>query len=160
LVNEYDVWEGRVQNFDYSTIRAVVGVPLLAGNRVMGVLSVAHDAASDQTFAPEAIDLLEQFARLAVIAIDNARLFKQTKDDMLILRRLNAELEEAMTQVKLLGGLLPICSNCKKIRDDDGYWQDVAVYIRDHSEAEFTHGICPECIKKLYPDLAEDVRPK
>ncbi len=66
--------------------------------------------------------------------------------------RLIAELQEAMSKVKFLSGMLPICSNCKKVRDDHGYWHQVESYIRDHSEAEFTHGICPECAVKLYPD--------
>lgn len=66
------------------------------------------------------------------------------------------QLEEAMAQVKILRGLLPICANCKKIRDDGGYWQQVEVYIRDHSEAEFSHGICPDCIKTLYPEYVRD----
>ncbi len=65
----------------------------------------------------------------------------------------NAELQDVLAKVKLLSGLLPICANCKKIRNDDGYWQDVAVYIRDHSEADFSHGICPDCMKTLYPDF-------
>ncbi len=65
----------------------------------------------------------------------------------------NAELQAALAKVKLLSGLLPICANCKKIRDDAGYWQDVAVYIRDHSEAEFSHSICSDCMKELYPDF-------
>ncbi len=64
----------------------------------------------------------------------------------------NKALQEALKNVKTLSGLLPICANCKKIRDDEGYWQDVAVYIRDHSEADFSHGICPECAKALYPE--------
>jgi PAS domain S-box-containing protein len=62
------------------------------------------------------------------------------------------DLQEALSRVKVLSGMLPICSSCKKIRDDKGYWNQVEVYIRDHSEAEFTHGICPECFKKLYPN--------
>jgi tetratricopeptide (TPR) repeat protein len=62
----------------------------------------------------------------------------------------NVELQAALDRVKQLSGLLPICANCKKIRDDTGYWQDVAVYIRDHSEAEFSHGICPDCMESLY----------
>jgi hypothetical protein len=57
--------------------------------------------------------------------------------------------------VKSLSGLLPICASCKKIRDDKGYWDQVESYISKHSEATFTHGICPDCIKKWYPDLAE-----
>lgn len=66
--------------------------------------------------------------------------------------KLIKELREALAKIKTLSGMLPICSSCKKIRDDNGYWNQIEVYIRDHSEAEFTHGICPECFKKLYPD--------
>ena len=68
----------------------------------------------------------------------------------------NIELQAALDHIKQLSGLLPICSNCKKIRDDTGYWHDVASYIRDHSEAEFSHGICPHCAKKLYPELVDE----
>ncbi|BBO75514.1 hypothetical protein DSCW_29310 [Desulfosarcina widdelii] len=67
------------------------------------------------------------------------------------LRNEKQQLEKALKDVKALSGLLPICSNCKKIRNDEGYWEQVEVYVRDHSEAEFSHGICPECIKQLYP---------
>lgn len=63
------------------------------------------------------------------------------------------ELQEAMSEVKTLSGLLPICANCKKIRDDQGYWNQIETYIQQHSEAEFSHGICRECAEKLYPDL-------
>ncbi len=64
--------------------------------------------------------------------------------------RLIAELQEALAKVKLLSGFLPICASCKKIRDDKGYWQQIELYIREHSEAEFSHGICPDCATKLY----------
>ncbi|MCB2186866.1 MAG: DUF3365 domain-containing protein [Deltaproteobacteria bacterium] len=64
-----------------------------------------------------------------------------------------ALLQKALDEVNTLSGLLPICANCKKIRDDQGYWHQVEVYIHDHSVAEFTHGICPECKEKLYGDL-------
>ena len=63
------------------------------------------------------------------------------------------QLRQALGDVKKLSGLLPICASCKRIRDDKGYWQQIEGYIRDHSEADFSHGICPECAKKLYPDL-------
>jgi len=66
------------------------------------------------------------------------------------------ELREALAKVKQLGGLLPICASCKKIRDDKGYWNQIETYIGDHSEAEFSHGICPECMRKLYPDFADE----
>lgn len=76
-------------------------------------------------------------------------------NDMMTLRRLNEELQAALDNVKTLRGLLPICASCKKIRDDEGYWQQVEVYIRDHSEADFTHGLCPDCLLKIYPDFYE-----
>jgi hypothetical protein len=67
--------------------------------------------------------------------------------------RLLLEREAALLQVKQLSGLLPICSGCKKIRDDHGYWQQIESYIQEHSEADFSHGLCPECLEKLYPGL-------
>jgi hypothetical protein len=60
---------------------------------------------------------------------------------------------ESLEEIKVLKGLLPICASCKKIRDDNGYWSQLESYIHKHSEAEFSHGICPECFKELYPDI-------
>lgn len=67
------------------------------------------------------------------------------------------ELQQALAEVKRLSGLLPICANCKKIRDDTGYWASVESYIQTHTEATFSHGVCPECLRELYPDLADRV---
>jgi len=64
--------------------------------------------------------------------------------------RMINELKEALANVKTLRSLIPICASCKKIRDDKGYWSQVEVYVRDRSEAEFTHGICPDCMKNVY----------
>jgi PAS domain S-box-containing protein len=66
------------------------------------------------------------------------------------------QLQKALMEVKTLNGLLPICSSCKKIRNDEGYWEQLEVYIRDHSEAEFSHGICPDCARELYPDYFKE----
>ena len=63
------------------------------------------------------------------------------------------DLQKALQKVKTLSGLLPICSSCKKIRDDTGYWNILEHYISEHSDAEFTHGLCPECVRRLYPNL-------
>jgi hypothetical protein len=63
------------------------------------------------------------------------------------------ELKDALASVNQLSGLLPICASCKKIRDDKGYWTQIEAYIHDHSEAEFSHSICPDCAQKLYGDL-------
>lgn len=64
-----------------------------------------------------------------------------------------SDLKEALEKIKTLRGLLPICSYCKKIRNDDGYWQQLEIYMEAHSQAEFSHGICPDCIKEHFPDL-------
>jgi len=72
---------------------------------------------------------------------------------MMELRRLNRELNQALAEVNKLRGILPICANCKNIRDDEGYWHQIEMYIRDHSDADFSHSICPTCCKKLYPEL-------
>ena len=61
-------------------------------------------------------------------------------------------LQAALDQVKTLSGLLPICSQCKKIRDDSGYWQQIEKYVQEHSRAEFSHSLCPQCAHKLYPE--------
>ncbi len=66
-----------------------------------------------------------------------------------------SKLQAALGRVKYLSGLLPICASCKKIRDDQGYWQQVENYLSKHSEAEFTHGICPDCLRRLYPDYCD-----
>jgi hypothetical protein len=63
------------------------------------------------------------------------------------------ELQRAFQEVKTLRGFLPICANCKKIRNDEGYWQQIEGYIQEHSEAVFSHGICPACADLLYPEL-------
>lgn len=71
---------------------------------------------------------------------------QKEKDDLIV------ALQDALSKVKTMSGLLPICASCKKIRDDSGYWSQIEFYISEHSNAEFSHGICPDCEKRLYPD--------
>jgi len=71
------------------------------------------------------------------------------------LHRKNEELQTALEEIKALRGIVPICASCKKIRDDQGYWHQVEVYLRNHTDAEFSHGLCPECEKIMYSELAE-----
>jgi GAF domain-containing protein len=70
---------------------------------------------------------------------------------LLELRRVSAHMAEALEKVKTLHGLLPICAWCKRIRDDQGYWSQVEAYLREHTGADFTHGICPDCLEKQRP---------
>lgn len=74
--------------------------------------------------------------------------------------KLRVKLLEARNQIKILQGLLPICAHCKNIRDDKGLWHQVEEYVTRHSEAEFTHGICPACARKFYPDFCSDGKDK
>jgi transcriptional regulator with GAF, ATPase, and Fis domain len=73
-----------------------------------------------------------------------------------LLERRNKELEESAKEVKTLSGILPICASCKRIRDDQGYWNQVESYIKRHSLAQFSHSLCPDCVKRLYPDFAKE----
>jgi len=71
-------------------------------------------------------------------------------------QRLLVQLRDALARVKTLSGLLPICASCKNIRDDTGYWQAVDVYVQNHTDAAFSHALCPGCARRLYPDLMGD----
>ena len=117
---------------------------------------------SDETLAVKAISLgaqdylvkgnfgADSLYRAIRYSIERQRL--ETDRERLIL-----ELQEALSKVKQLSGLLPICASCKKIRDDKGYWTQVEVYMREHTEIDFTHTICPECTKKLYPEYYDAI---
>ena len=66
------------------------------------------------------------------------------------------ELEQALDQVRTLRGIVPICASCKNVRDDQGYWNRVETYLTEHTEAEFSHAVCPDCMKRLYPQFKDD----
>lgn len=74
--------------------------------------------------------------------------------------QLIAQLHKTLQEVKTLRGFLPICSNCRKIRKDSGYWQQIEAYIQEHTDAQFTHGMCPDCMREIYPSLADKVLKK
>jgi hypothetical protein len=84
------------------------------------------------------------------LALSNAGTYRRLESTV-------QELRTALARVKTLHGLLPICSSCKRIRDDTGYWHQVEVYLHENTDADFTHGLCPGCLKKLYPALGEEI---
>jgi len=103
------------------------------------------------TYTPEVGASGEVNGVVALIAdISDLKRAAQERETLLF------ELQNALTEVKKLSGFLPICASCKKVRDDQGYWRQIEAYIRDHSEAEFSHSICPDCARKLYPELYQD----
>jgi len=126
-------------------IYSYLGFPVFwPDGEVFGTIC-AVDTKANKWLAPS--DTLLQTIKEAVEAhlalLDNAEKLKKK----------NRELESALKEVETLQGLLPICSTCKKIRDDKGYWKQIESYIRDHSQAQFSHSICPECAKSLYPEI-------
>jgi PAS domain S-box-containing protein len=90
------------------------------------------------------------------IVIEGEKLLHSIVHDITEKKKMEEALASALEDIRTLRGIIPICANCKQIRDDQGYWNQVEVYIRDRTEAEFSHSICPTCVKKLYPDLDLD----
>ncbi|MBM3301361.1 MAG: sensor with HAMP domain protein, partial [Deltaproteobacteria bacterium] len=111
------------------------------------LLSSFETAVSNQQEVERANQKLKKVNEQLTREIAERQRAEQEKEEII------QELQDALAQVKKLSGLLPICASCKRIRDDKGYWQQIERYIRDRSEADFSHGICPECAKKLYPEL-------
>jgi len=115
-----------------------------------------------EAFAAGAIDFItkpvtsvELLARAAsALALKKEMDCRKTREGELL--RSNDELQKALREVKVLRGLIPICASCKKIRNDGGFWQQLEEYVGEHSEAEFSHGICQPCVKKLYPGVYQE----
>jgi two-component system, OmpR family, response regulator VanR len=86
---------------------------------------------------------------------DLIAVYLQLEQKNIELEKLNQNLQHALTEVKTLSGLLPICAHCKKIRDDQGYWNQIETYMAERIDVEFTHGICPSCAKKFFPSATQ-----
>jgi len=124
------------------------------GNEQVAVEAIKAGALDYVVKSAEAFTMMP---RTVERALREWKLLTERREAMAAQKRLIAQLEEAMSKVKTLSGLLPICSACKKIRDDQGYWQKLETFVHEHSEAEFSHSICPDCMKLLYPEYAASV---
>ncbi|MEW6518157.1 MAG: hypothetical protein AB1461_01970 [Thermodesulfobacteriota bacterium] len=111
--------------------------------------------------------LTEHKAHLEEVVLERTRKLQAAYDrlagELVERRRIEADLQEkkekleaALAQVKTLSGFLPICASCRKIRDDQGYWKQIETYVREHSDAQFSHSVCPDCARSIYPDLDFD----
>ncbi len=117
----------------------------------LGVIEV--DAISFPEHKEHYLNLALSIVDVCGLTIENARKYELLTNSEQALRQEKEKVEAALAKVKKLSGLLPICSHCKNIRDDKGYWTRIEAYIQNHSEAEFSHSICRECAKKYYPDM-------
>jgi len=140
---------GTIIGYDYR------GEKVLAAYEPVGELNLGIVAKIDlsEIRAPfvKAALISGLFAILAIVA-GAALFFKITNPILWKLQNTVANLEKALAEVKTLRGILPICSFCKKIRDDDGYWNQVEIYVKERSNADFSHSICPDCLQKHYPE--------
>jgi GAF domain-containing protein len=131
-------------------LQNVMFAPLVIDGKTVGIIGLANKATD---FNDNDAKMATGFGELAAIALQNSR----NMDDRIAAERQREkvilDLNKALSEVKKLSGLLPICAHCKKIRDDKGYWTQIESYIHDHSDVEFSHGICKECADKYYPNM-------
>ncbi len=120
--------------------------PMWDGEKVIGHMSM-DNMLSNAPITEQQCNLFRMFSTSVGYLVTRKR--NDLEREQLI-----SELQDALSQIKTLSGLIPICAACKKVRDDKGYWSQVEEYIHAHSSAEFTHSICPECMEKLYPEIA------
>jgi len=131
----------------FSTTREIPVIFLTAEGREKEILKGFEIGAVDYVTKPfSSVELLARVKSQVGLQKTHAEL-----------KKTNEDLRQALAEVKHLSGLLPICASCKKIRDDTGYWQAIENYITTHSDAQFSHGICDECLKAQYPEIADRV---
>ena len=128
-------------------MRNVLFAPLNLRGKTVGLIGLANKPGD---FDEQDAEIATVFGELAAIALMNSRSID-------LLQEKTNSLEEALAQVKTLRSLIPMCANCRKIRDDDGYWTRVEAYLLEHTELRFSHSLCPACVHELYPADAERI---
>lgn len=134
----------RAQAAALAGIRSAFAFPIMKGQTVIGILEFF-----DRRSRKPDDDLMQVIGGLGTLVGQ----FIERKGVEAERAQLIGRLQQALDSVKTLRGLLPICASCKKVRNDQGYWNQIEVYLREHTEAEFTHSYCPECLKKHHPEL-------
>lgn len=128
-------------------MKNVMFSPLNIEGKTVGIMGLAN---KERDFTDEDAQIAMVLGDMAAIGLKNSR-------QLDLLHERNTKLEAALGHVKRLQGLIPICSHCKRVRDDSGYWSAVEQYVSDHSEASFSHSLCPECLTELYPQEAKGI---
>jgi two-component system, sensor histidine kinase and response regulator len=135
-------WEEMVEKLGYTDRLVILKKPFEA----VEVLQLASALTEKWRLHQEAKNQLDRLEQLV-------------RERTSVLEKTNADLTQALANIQTLSGLIPICAGCKKIRDDRGFWEQVESYLAKHSDAKFTHGICPECSRKYYPDIEYPIAP-
>jgi len=128
-------------------LKNVMFAPLNIDGKTVGLTGLANKP-SDFTDADA--EIASVFGELAAIALANSRYLE-------LLNEKTQSLEHALSEVKTLRSLLPMCSHCRKVRDDAGLWSRLEAYVSAHTDTRFTHGLCPDCLKELYPEFADSI---
>lgn len=131
-------------------MRNVMFAPLNLDGKTVGIMGLAN---KNGDFTDDDASIASVFGELAAIALENSRSIEVLKEKTL-------SLERALSEIRTLKGIIPICAYCKGIRDDQGSWKRLEVYISEHSDAEFSHGICDTCLRKHFPQEADLWLPK
>lgn len=135
-------------------LRRDLGVPVFEDGQIVAVLGVGN---KDLPYDQDDIDLAQLLAGTIWSIVQRKRIQEHLREQVAArteeLRQRNGELQQALDDVSVLSGIVPICSYCKQIRDDQGYWNHLESYLSRHTEARFSHGICPSCAKKQFPDM-------
>lgn len=137
-------------------VESYIGAPVLTvDGKLSGILVLLDDSPiEDAELLTAIVDFLASRAATEIerhyIEENLKRLVVERTAE---LEKANHDLKQALSEIKTLQGIIPICSHCKKIRDDQGFWQQVELYITKHSKASFSHGLCPQCFEELYGDL-------
>ena len=153
LMPEQDGVETCRQIKNCAHLRDIPVIMVTAKNDLANLQAAFAAGANDYINKPvQGVELLARVSSALALKQETDR----RKANELELRRSNEELQQALREVKVLRGLIPICASCKKIRNDGGFWQQLEEYLAEHSEAEFSHGLCRPCIKKLYPGVYQD----
>lgn len=148
-VDQYKKWINKEKIKRWGNLPKIrLGVPLRIMDDVIGVVAV--QSYNDRThYSEKDIGIMESVSEHIAVAIERRQLEDEKKKYI-------DELKAALTKIKTLKGLIPICASCKKIRNDKGFWDDVESYVMKHADVTFSHGICPDCMNKLYPDYMKN----
>jgi len=153
LMPEQDGVETCRQIKNCAHLRDIPVIMVTAKNDLSNLQAAFAAGANDYINKPvQGVELLARVSSALALKQETDRRMAHESE----LRRSNEQLQRALREVKVLRGLIPICASCKKIRNDGGFWQQLEEYLGDHSEAEFSHGLCQPCIKKLYPGVYQD----